>query len=67
MCNLVERGSDGKIRANCEHCNKEIVLELNNEELKNYNIFLAQEDVSKICSECIEHLGLEVEEKETLN
>jgi len=52
MCNTIERNKDGKIIDNCGFCGKEIILNFNDEELKEYNDFMLKEENTPTCEDC---------------
>lgn len=52
MCTGLERNEQGQILTNCEECNDYYILELDDDELVEYNKFLNQENTWEICPEC---------------
>jgi len=57
MCELIERREDGVIVTECNYCGKDVVLELTDDELVQYNSFLAKEDTWSSCKECYDEFG----------
>lgn len=61
MSKLIERKEDGTIVTECEYCGKEIYLELTDDELVEYNNFLAKENTWSSCKECYDEYGQDIE------